>query len=224
MLAALFLAQILLFNGAPRTPVTCALPDDFDPNSLSTCYAQDYGTFVHNGTDFDVDLAINWQVNILRYTGGTHSSPSQCFKLTLKEWAGTSSTPAIYTGAVLRATSSAAGAKYGVWARPDIDRLQWAYVNGNSPSQIDSTTSCGDITTGTVLCGRLNGTGTSTQVDAWLNCSGTDYTLWGAAACTLTNDPPTPVDSGTYSGIGIDNGGASNETTTVDDFNAWDCP
>lgn len=102
-------------------------------------------------------------------------------------------------------------------------------------SEVGVNTSCfaPPVAAGETICARLTGTSTTggtTTASFWKSgqnnaCVGTDYTAWGGASCSIASTaPPIVVDSGQYSGIVIDDSGAANEGTTVDDWSVWDCP
>lgn len=206
--------------------ITCSLPDTFTVDDLSACYAQDYtlGNWAYNSGSGQVDHTVTFNVQELRYTGGTLASADQWGKVNIKGFTGTSTTPAVIVGILFRSDGTAAGAKYAVATRPNDGRVYVLYVSGNTATQIALNTACGTLAGGftppITIGAQVTGAGVSTVWKIWKSPVGADPTAWGAADCTFTDDPPTPVDTGSSIGIYLDDSGAADETSSIDDFTA----
>ena len=110
----------------------------------------------------------------------------------------------------------------------------WNRTTGTTREQIYSDTTCGTLTytttAGPVLCVQVAGTGSGTQISAWIDPTidaTPDPSDWGAAECTVcasgcdvTADCTTGslcADSGSYVGVGVSRGSGTAQVD-FDDF------
>lgn len=127
-----------------------------------------------------------------------------------------------YPFIVLRYTNSSSG-HYIFYIDGPNGTLDWSYkpsVSGSSSLISASGSLGGQILSSNSVGITLEGTGTNTTVRIWRNPSGdapTSTSLWGGSspAVTLTTDPATAVDTGSYIGFGGTQGTAGQIIVTA---------
>ena len=219
MLATLLLAQILLFNGAPRTPVSCTLPDTFTSDTFSSCYTIDYGVgeFAFEGINGEIDYTQSGNDESYVRFNTALAGDTGYAKVTIKNWTAPTGS---FVGIILRATSTASGAKYVIQVRMDGGRVYWRRLVGQTATDITGGGAsyhepCGTTWgTGDTLGVDWTGTGGTTTIRVWRNPVGA-YGDWSTATCTFSDCGSTCVDTGTYAGFYGDGSNAS-----FDDYDA----
>lgn len=174
-----------------------AFSDDFnraDSDSLGANWTE---------ADGDIDIFSNtarlgdgsFGENFAIYTATSCTTVNQYIKLTIV-------TENNYPQIPIRYTNSSSPFYYIEFSNSSVDWFHTTQIGGTD-TQINSSPGTVSLYPGVVIGIAISGTGSSTEVKIWIDPgSGTDPTTWGAADVTFTDNPPSPVDTGGYVGIG----------------------
>ena len=202
-------------GGGGGSPVSFS--DDFnrtDADSLGANWTE---------ADGDIDIFSNtarlseggFGENYAIYTGTACATANQYVRITMAAEGGYPSIP-------LRYTNSSSAFYVIEFSNTTVDWYHKSAIGGTS-TQINASSGSISISSGSVLAMSISGTGTSTEVKVWINPgSGIDPSTWGAATITFTDNPASPVDTGSYVGIGGAQGSAN--TVQYDLFYGGDNP
>lgn len=200
--------------------------DDFNRSDSDTLGS---GTWTEMAGDVDIvsneanaPITFDFTERAAYYSGTACTTSSQYVKVTLGTATGGNG-----AGVILRHTAS--GSLYQIQFDDDDNNIYWKYfpTAGGTSVTVQSlfavTAFAYPVTVGVVV----EGTGNSTVVRIWMSPSAnapTSTTSWdgGAATHSMSDDPATAADAGTYLGIGVDN--VSGSAATWDNFYGGDVP